>query len=104
MSILSSREGGRGPAVEAALRRLLDQTEIGVWETAGNPVDVQISERCASILGFAPGTQVVSRADWDAHIHPDDRQRVREALHDAIAAEKAHDVEYRVLGDGAQVR
>jgi diguanylate cyclase (GGDEF)-like protein/PAS domain S-box-containing protein len=61
---------------EDRLARVLEASGLGLWELDVETGQFHVDERCARVLGYAPGQL---RASWDtgvAIIHPDDAIRV----------------------------
>lgn len=57
--------------------------------------DIVVSRSLAMLLGLPPGTLRIGRADLLRHIHPDDVERVRTAVEDAVARGAEFQIEYR---------
>jgi len=77
---------------EAALRQSEERYRLAmlatrdvVWDWDLVSGEVRFGEAIEQVLGFRPA-QVDPDADWwYQHIHPDDRERVKAGIHDAIA-------------------
>jgi diguanylate cyclase (GGDEF)-like protein/PAS domain S-box-containing protein len=64
---------------------------------------VRWSDEVFRIFGYEPGSVEVSRQTFFKSIHPDDRDRVRRALDDAIRETKPFNIDFRSLRpDGTQ--
>jgi PAS domain S-box-containing protein len=66
---------------------------------------MQVSAGYATIHGLPEATLETSRADWRAHVHPDDLPELDVQLERAMAEGRSeHFAEYRILNDNAEVR
>jgi PAS domain S-box-containing protein len=82
---------------EARLRQLIESVGAIVWEADAETRDLTfVSERAKTILSHPvePGRRHVL---WGEHIHPDDRDRVLEAAHVAMANGHDYALEYRAI-------
>jgi PAS domain S-box-containing protein len=56
-----------------------------------------VSEGCARVTGYRPGDLLLNdRVSYEEITHPDDRARVRNAIHAALAKGERFDLEYRI--------
>ncbi len=56
-----------------------------------------VSEGCTRLTGYAPEDLLLNgRLSYEELTHPDDRQRVRETIHAAVAEDRRFHVEYRI--------
>ena len=62
-----------------------------------------VSEGCQRLTGYPPEELLFnSRISYEELTYPDDRERVREAVHLALREDRRFDLEYRIVGaDGA---
>lgn len=81
-------------ASEAWLRFVLDASRLGSWDLDVEKGTVAISDMCAEHLGLQPGT--VTRQTIRDAVHPDDLQRVRDAVETALNSQSDLTVECRV--------
>jgi PAS domain S-box-containing protein len=66
---------------------------------------MQISEGYAAIHGFPMGTTAIARAEWQAGVHPEDRERLEELRNRAFRERlDEYDVDYRIARRGGEVR
>lgn len=80
----------------------LGAAQLGTWNWDAESDSMTISERTGKIYGVAPGTHP-SRSTMRSLLHPEDRQRAREAAERSTATGGDYDVEYRVIRpDGTQ--
>jgi diguanylate cyclase (GGDEF)-like protein/PAS domain S-box-containing protein len=61
------------------------------------------SEGCKRLTGYQPEDLLFNRrVSYERITHPDDRQRVRDGIHAALAARRRFDIEYRIVhADGS---
>jgi diguanylate cyclase (GGDEF)-like protein/PAS domain S-box-containing protein len=74
---------------EDRLARVLEASGLGLWELDVETGQFHVDERCARVLGYAPGQL---RASWDtgvAIIHPDDAIRVSRLFEAHLRGETA---------------
>lgn len=84
-------------ADRARWRYALESAQDGLWDWDAETGRVYRSGRCASMLGYARDAFEGSFDAWQALIHPDDRPRVKAALHAHLAGEREnYQVDYRV--------
>jgi PAS domain S-box-containing protein len=91
----------------AELRRLLEtlgDVDTVVWEAGPEPGSfTSLSDSVEGLLGYAAREAIDDRAFWLAQVHPDDRDRVRDAWTRAADGDRL-DVEYRFASkDGHEV-
>ncbi|MBK8960541.1 MAG: PAS domain S-box protein [Proteobacteria bacterium] len=91
-------------ALKLSESRLADAqrlARIGYWERDLDAGLVTLSEQTCHILGVPPfdGPQNLDEcnARWLSHVHPDDRERVAQAMNDTIHLGTPYDVEYRLI-------
>jgi diguanylate cyclase (GGDEF)-like protein/PAS domain S-box-containing protein len=64
-----------------------------------------VSDGCQRVTGYAPAELVLNgRVSYEEITHPDDRARVRAAIHEAIAERRRFDIEYRIHHADGSVR
>ncbi len=102
--------------VEDALRRsesILAQAGqmagLGAWDIEfGNAHDVNASplhwsDETYRIFGYAPRSIRVTNELFFRHVHPDDRERIRAAVAQALAEKRPYEIEHRIVRlDGAE--
>ena len=87
---------------EERLRLALDATKIGIWD--GNVLTHKItwSSHCEEIFGFAPGTFDGTYEAFEACVHPEDRNSVRQSLNHARKSRQDYHQEFRIVwSDGS---
>ncbi|WP_290595170.1 EAL domain-containing protein [Arenimonas sp. SCN 70-307] len=81
----------------ARWRFALENAQDGLWDWDAERGEVYRSGRCFTMLGYARDAFDGSFDAWQNLIHPDDRPRVKVALHAHLAGEReGYIVDYRV--------
>ena len=86
------------------LRFALDAANMGTWDWDLRTRSVQWSDNMERIHGLLPATFDGTFESYEREIHPEDRERVRASLRQALADRVSHDVEYRIVGPDGTVR
>jgi len=64
-----------------------------------------VSDGCQRVTGYAPAELLLNgRISYEEITHPEDRERVRTAVHEAIAERRRFDLEYRIHHADGTVR
>jgi diguanylate cyclase (GGDEF)-like protein/PAS domain S-box-containing protein len=64
-----------------------------------------VSEGCTRLTGYPPEDLLLNgRVSYEELTHPEDRRRVRETIHAAVAQHRRFHIEYRILHADGQVR
>ncbi|MDP2169371.1 MAG: PAS domain-containing protein [Rhodocyclaceae bacterium] len=79
------------------LRRSQIYANVGCWDWDIQTGDLYWSERIAALFGYAEGELETSYDNFLAAVHPDDRQRVIDAVNTCIAHDQLYDIEHRVV-------
>jgi len=91
-------------SVEESRRRMqlaLETTEQGIWEWLPSTGDMYISDHWRDLLGFGQQGDPVMFDAWFNRVHPDDRSRVMQSLHDSLRGRSAEFTQrYRVRMPG----
>jgi PAS domain S-box-containing protein len=89
---------------EAMLRKsdeqrklVLDLTHTGFWDWNIATNEVIWNEDHYRLLGLTPNEVKPSYQIWRDRVHPDDVDRVDQALTDALASQTEYEVEYRII-------
>jgi PAS domain S-box-containing protein len=112
-AVLAERTHAQRERTEAALleseqrlRLALDaSTGIGTWDWDVPNDRVSGDARFAALFGVEPGRvdRGGSMADFYPYVHPDDRDRVRDAIMSTLSARAPYSIEYRIQrADGEQ--
>lgn len=82
---------------EERLRMALEAASDGVWDWHIPSGEVYWSDRCWTMLGYAPGELPMSRQQWERMLHPGDRAATLAAVREQMAREEGNfRVEYRI--------
>ena len=93
-----------GRRTEPALRLALEAGEIGVWEWEISTGEVRWSENLEQIHGIPPGSFGRTFEAYRALIHPDDRERVMNAIRGCLEGRVDYEIEFRYADDARGVR
>jgi two-component system, OmpR family, sensor histidine kinase VicK len=83
---------------EARLKMAIRSTNLGTWDWSPVTGELYWSDECKRIYGLPPDEPVTFEVFSD-HIHPEDRERVQEAIEKSIARDSdgSYDIIYRIL-------
>jgi len=85
---------------EERMRLAADAVNLGIWEWDLDQDEIWATNSRRALLGW-PASGKIGFDDFISCVHPDDRNRIQEAIDDAINKHKDYDSEYRlVLPDG----
>jgi PAS domain S-box-containing protein len=85
---------------EERMRLAADAANLGIWEWDLDKDEIWATNSRRALLGW-PASGKIGLEDFISRLHPDDRNRIREAIDDAIHKGKEYDSEYRlILPDG----
>ncbi|HEY7002478.1 MAG TPA: PAS domain-containing protein, partial [Candidatus Udaeobacter sp.] len=86
---------------EERMRLAADAVNLGIWEWDLRKNEIWATDARRSLLGWSALGKVTFE-DFISGVHPEDRNRIRRTIDDAIDGGKDYDSEYRlVLPDGA---
>jgi PAS domain S-box-containing protein len=86
---------------EERMRVAAEAVNLGIWEWDLHKDEIWATNARRALLGW-PASGKITLEDFISRVHPDDRNRVREAVDDAIHNGQDYDSEYRlVLSDGS---
>jgi PAS domain S-box-containing protein len=77
---------------------------VGYWEHDPETDRLTWSDETYRIFGLQPYAQILSLAQLSALIHPEDQQRMIQAVAEALRGGRRYDVEYRVVRPTGEVR
>jgi PAS domain S-box-containing protein len=83
---------------EARLSLAADSAEAGFWELDCSTNFFWATEQARGIFGYGP-EEVISMERFETSVHPDDLERVRQAIVRALGEHEPINVEYRILLD-----
>lgn len=84
-------------AREERLRISLEAANVGTWDWNIRTGEVRWSENLEPIHGQAQGSFRGTFEGFLDGVHPDDRQRVVDAIHNAVISGETYEIEYRSL-------
>jgi two-component system, LuxR family, sensor kinase FixL len=85
---------------EERMRLAADAANLGIWEWDLSKDEIWATNARRALLGW-PASGNITLEDFISTVHPDDRNRIRQAIDDAIHEGQDFDCEYRlVLPDG----
>ncbi|HYW22376.1 MAG TPA: PAS domain-containing protein [Nodularia sp. (in: cyanobacteria)] len=82
---------------EEQLRLTLEFTQIGSWDWNISTNEVICNHNHYRLFGVEPGTKVPTYQLWRDAIHPEEVERVEQALFNALAQHTNYEAEYRVI-------
>jgi PAS domain S-box-containing protein len=75
-----------------------------VWECTPDTFQFTfVSRQSERLLGYTPDQWLAEPTFWQAHIHPEDRQRAVETCHQAVAQGAPYHYDYRMLAADGRV-
>ncbi|MGE6663025.1 response regulator [Pseudomonas sp. NPDC077408] len=92
--------------VEVRARLAIDAAGLGMWDYEPQNGTMILDRRCRSMFGL-PGEAPVDIQVFESLCHPDDLQRMREHIWDAISTDdgdKEYTTDYRIMLECGQVR
>ena len=88
---------------EKRLRLALDAGRMGVWDWDIGTGVIEWSDNLEEIHGLAPGSFPGTFEGFRAIVHPDDRERVEQAITRAVETGTGYDIEFRNVRDDGTV-
>ncbi len=86
------------------LQLALDAAKMGAWSRSSESHQLIWSDRVQEIFGFVPGTFSGDPETFVAMIHPEDRDRVVQALDHTFATGEPYHLEYRIFRRDGEMR
>ena len=86
------------------LRLAIEAAELATWDWDLTTNEVRWNERHFTLFGMAPSPDPVTPADFERHVHPDDRATVIQLLQAAAAERTLFQAEFRAVTDQGDVR
>jgi PAS domain S-box-containing protein len=91
---------------ESSARQLAEaqaMAHMGSWEWAVDGDRVAWSDELYRVYGYTPGALEVTLERFMAHVHPDDRERMRAVVEHALATGEPFDADHRIVrADGEE--
>src|SRR5256886_1825079 len=86
---------------EERMRLAADAVNLGIWEWDLRKNEAWVPNTRRAFLGL-PASGKITLEHFISRVHPDDRNRIRQAIDDAIHSGKDYDSEFRmILSDGS---
>jgi PAS domain S-box-containing protein len=89
---------------ERKLKEAQRITHVGHWERDVETGLITWSDELYRIFGVLPQQGALTTSDWQNLIHPEDRQRIVQAVSEAERGIRHYDVEYRIVRPNGEVR
>ncbi len=86
------------------LRRGQMYANVGTWEWVIQTGELFWSERIAPLFGYGQGELETTYDNFIAAVHPEDRQKVINAVNDCVYNGKKYEIEHRVVWPDGTVR
>ena len=110
--ILSGTDVTDGKAAESALReserrlaKAQEVAKIGYWRwSLGADGMIYVSRQYTEILGLLPEAVPRRQADFNRHLHPEDRDRIAALFEDVSADPKDYEADYRIVRPDGEIR
>ncbi|PPT09453.1 Circadian input kinase A [Geitlerinema sp. FC II] len=97
--------------VEAQLHNLSDRLQLavksaqmGIWDWDIPNDELVWDDRMYELYGIAPSDFAGVYEAWEACVHPEDLEAVRQCLQDALEGQRDYDVEFRAIWPDGTVR
>lgn len=71
-------------------------SQLGAWELDPSTGHIEATDQCKTNLGLEPGAVLTERSLLTEIVHPDDRERVRDAMDRGLASHEQFEVDYRI--------
>jgi PAS domain S-box-containing protein len=97
IAIDNARLYGQLQQSEERLRLALDAGRMGVWDWNLLTNQIKWTENLEPMHGLVPGTFQGNFAEYEQIVHPDDLDRLRQAITRAMGGEETYDLEFRVF-------
>jgi PAS domain S-box-containing protein len=89
---------------EERLSLALSATNSGIWEYYPQTRQAYYDARWFTMLGYEPGSLPPEYQSWTDLLHPDDRARVKQIVHDRVLAGDDYSQEFRMRSRDGQWR
>ena len=88
---------------EERMRLAADAVNLGIWEWDLSKDEAWVTDTRRAFVGW-PASGKITLEHFISRVHPDDRNRIRQAIDDAIHKGKDYDSEYRMIFSDGSVR
>jgi len=89
---------------EAELRLALNAAQMGTWDWNIVTSQVKWCANMEALFGFQPGEFDGTYATFVSRLHPEDGDRVLEAINQSVATGAEYSIEFRVIYPNGQIR
>ena len=89
---------------EERLRLALDAASMGMWEQDVAAGTIVWSQQMGELFGLDPAAGIVSVADWEGRVYPEDLEYVRSASSSALAFKDDLELEFRIALPNGVIR
>ncbi|HEY9890001.1 MAG TPA: EAL domain-containing protein [Candidatus Obscuribacterales bacterium] len=86
------------------LRLSLEVTNIGIWDWHTDSDQVEWSDNHFRLMGYEPGSITPDFQAWRQAVHPDDLDRIDQAINRALRSQTQYMEEYRIVHPDGTVR
>jgi PAS domain S-box-containing protein len=88
---------------EERMRLAAEAVNLGIWEWDLSKDEIWATNARRALLGWPPSGKITLE-DFISRLHPDDRNRIRQAIDDAVHKGQDYDSEYRLVLPNGIVR
>jgi PAS domain S-box-containing protein len=71
-------------------------SQLGAWELDPATGAIECTDQCKANLGLGATSTLTEQRLFEQIVHPDDRERLRDAMNEALAAHEHFEVDYRI--------
>jgi PAS domain S-box-containing protein len=96
-------ETARRSSAEERLKLALDAGKIGVWDWDVLQNRIEWSDLVYDIHGIERGKFIGAVKNFSELVHPEDRERVDTAIHNALERDIAYDIEFRAIRPNGKI-
>ena len=89
---------------EERLRFATEAAEVGIWYLYVAQDCVTMTDGCRKLFGFSQTDDLMTLEDLTNRIHPEDRERARQEMLNAISSGLEYESEYRVVWSDDSIR
>ncbi|MDB5336011.1 MAG: todS 3 [Planctomycetaceae bacterium] len=98
-----SRAEARARGLQEQLEIALDASELGTFHCPMPLGEIIWNQRCKAHFFLPPEAKIDFDLFYD-RLHPDDRERTRQAVQACVFADQVYDIEYRVVAPEGEIR
>lgn len=86
------------------LQLAIQTAKLGVWQYVFDKDELDCNNRLLEIYGVDPNSQGLSRKLWNEQIHPEDRDFVRQHMHELLQGAHLNELEFRIIIPSGEIR